>query len=96
MGTSFLKTAISSGVNTFQVKATDENGLWSKEVTELTIRRLPAFYETWWAYLFYVLIVMGISGYSLYLYLKRVDRKNNEMWADILSLEVLLLPVLHP
>ena len=43
---------------------------------------LPAFYETWWAYLFYVLIVMGVSGYSLYLYLKRVDRKNNEMWAD--------------
>ena len=34
------------------------------------------------AYLFYVLIVMGVSGYSLYLYLKRVDRKNNEMWAD--------------
>lgn len=73
---------LSKGTYTFQVKATDENGLWSKEVTELTIRRLPAFYETWWAYLFYVLIVMGVSGYSLYLYLKRVDRKNNEMWAD--------------
>ena len=72
---------LSKGTYTFQVKA-DENGLWSKEVTELTIRRLPAFYETWWAYLFYVLIVMGVSGYSLYLYLKRVDRKNNEMWAD--------------
>ena len=66
---------LSKGTYTFQVKATDENGLWSKEVTELTIRRLPAFYETWWAYLFYVLIVMGVSGYSLYLYLKRVDRK---------------------
>ena len=73
---------LSKGTYTFQVKATDENGLWSKEVTELTIRRLPAFYETWWAYLFYVLIVMGVSGFSLYLYLKRVDRKNNEMWAD--------------
>lgn len=74
---------LSKGTYTFQVKATDENGLWNKEVTELSIRRLPAFYETWWAYLFYVLIVMGVSGYSLYLYLKRVDRKNNnEMWAD--------------
>lgn len=73
---------LGKGTYNFQVKATDQNGLWSKEVTELTIRRLPAFYETWWAYLFYVLMVMGISGYSLYLYLKRVDRKNNEMWAD--------------
>lgn len=34
---------LSKGTYTFQVKATDENGLWSKEVTELTIRRLPAF-----------------------------------------------------
>lgn len=73
---------LGKGTYNFQVKATDQNGLWSKEVTELTIRRLPSFYETWWAYLFYVLMVMGISGYSLYLYLKRVDRKNNEMWAD--------------
>lgn len=73
---------LGKGTYTFQVKATDENGLWSKEVTELTIRRLPSFYETWWAYLCYVLIAMGISGYSLYFYLKRVDRKNNEMWAD--------------
>ena len=73
---------LGKGTYTFQVKATDENGLWSKEVTELIIRRIPAFYETWWAYLFYILMVMGISGYSLYLYLRRVDRKNNEMWAD--------------
>lgn len=81
---------LSKGTYTFQVKATDENGLWSKEVTELTIRRLPAFYETWWAYLFYVLIVMGVSGYSLYLYLKRVDRKNNEMWADSKEMRIYL------
>lgn len=84
---------LSKGTYTFQVKATDENGLWSKEVTELTIRRLPAFYETWWAYLFYVLIVMGVSGYSLYLYLKRVDRKNNEMWADRDSKEMIKMRI---
>lgn len=73
---------LNKGSYIFQVKATDENGLWSKEVTELVIHRLPAFYETWWAYLFYLLVVMGVSGYSLFLYLKRVERKNNEMWAD--------------
>lgn len=70
------------GTYTFRVKATDENGLWSQEVTELTIRRLPAFYETWQAYLFYVLAVSGMAAYLLYLYLQRVERKNNEMWQD--------------
>lgn len=73
---------LNKGNYIFQVKATDENGLWSKEVTELAIHRLPAFYETWWAYLFYILVVTGVSAYSLFLYLKRVERKNNEMWAD--------------
>lgn len=70
------------GTYTFQVKATDENGLWSKEVTELTVHRLPAFYETWWAYLLYALATLGAAGYALFLYLKRMERKNNEMWAD--------------
>lgn len=70
------------GTYTFQVKATDENGLWSKDVTELTVRRLPAFYETWWAYLLYALATLGAAGYALFFYLKRVERKNNEMWAD--------------
>lgn len=70
------------GTYTFQVKATDENGLWSDEVTELTICQLPAFYETWWAYLFYTLVVFGIVGYNLRIYQKRLKRKNNEMWED--------------
>lgn len=73
---------LNKGDYTFLVKATDENGLWSKEITRLTIRRLPAFYETWWAYSFYVLLALGLAGYGLYLYLKRIERKNNEMWAD--------------
>ena len=73
---------LNKGKYLFEVRCTDAEGAWSKSVVTLQIVRLPAFYETWWAYLFYVLIVMGVSGYSLYLYLKRVDRKNNEMWAD--------------
>ena len=73
---------LAKGTYRFRVKATDENGLWSNEVTELTIRRLPAFYETWWAYLCYILLALGIIYYLLYLYLKRMERKNNELWED--------------
>ena len=48
------------GTHTFQVKATDENGQWSNHITELTIRKAPAFYETWWAYTLYALAIGGI------------------------------------
>lgn len=73
---------LDKGRYTFQVKATDKNGLWSDKITELTIHRLPAFYETWWAYLLYLLAVTGIAGYCLYLYLKRERQKNDEIWTD--------------
>lgn len=70
------------GTYTFQVKATDENGLWSNETTELRIYRAPAFYETWWAYLIYIVTVAGTLSYFLYIYLRRIKRKNEELWAD--------------
>jgi ligand-binding sensor domain-containing protein/AraC-like DNA-binding protein len=66
----------------FRVKATDANGLWSNEVTTLTIHRLPAFYETWWAYTLYILAVLGLLFYAIYAYVKRVERKSTELWSD--------------
>lgn len=49
----------------FKVKATDDNGLWSDNIAELRIVRLPAWYETWLAYVIYVLL-LGAAGYQLY------------------------------
>lgn len=74
--------SLPKGRYVFQVKATDENGLWCDEVTGLTVVRLPAFYETWWAYLIYVVLIISSLTYCVYWYLKRVERKNNELWAD--------------
>lgn len=73
---------LDKGKYTFQVKATDKNGLWSDKITQLTIHRLPAFYETWWAYLFYLLATTTLAGYCLYTYLKREKRKHDEIWTD--------------
>ena len=73
---------LDKGKYIFQVKATDKNGLWSNEITEVVIHRLPAWYETWWAYLIYVLLCAGFLSYCIYIYLKRMKRKNDEKWAD--------------
>lgn len=66
----------------FEVKATDENGRWGDSVTILYIERLPAFYETWWAYILYTLLlstaVIGIVRY----YLLRARKRNERLWSE--------------
>lgn len=49
-----------SGTYTFQLKATNENGVWSGYIRELTVVVLPPFWATWWAYLFYAISAIGI------------------------------------
>lgn len=73
---------LSKGTYTFQVKATDKNGLWSNQITELEIYRLPAFYETWWAYLIYICISLGLIALFFYLYIRQMKRENNKKLVD--------------
>jgi len=56
--------SLSKGTYTFQVKATDENGVWINEPTSLTIKVEPAPYETWWAYAFYFIILVLILYFT--------------------------------
>ena len=73
---------LDKGTYRFEVKAIDENGLWSKNVTSITLNRLPAFYESTWAYLLYSFLAFLIVSYLLVWYIKRMQRKNNELWQD--------------
>jgi len=73
---------LDKGKYTFEVKATDKNGLWSNAVTTITIHRLPAFYETWWAYTLYILVIAAIVWAILHLYLQRVKQENDKKVAE--------------
>lgn len=73
---------LDKGYYTFQVKATDKNGLWSDKVTEIKIHRLPALYETWWAYTLYIFLVIGIVWIILRLYLLRVKQENSQKLSE--------------
>ncbi|MBS2099583.1 two-component regulator propeller domain-containing protein [Carboxylicivirga linearis] len=70
------------GTYTFQVKATDKHGLWSNEITELTIIRLPFWYESSWAYLIYIFLATAILGYIIYINRKRIELQSRKKWAD--------------
>ena len=50
---------LKSGTYKFKLKVTNENGIWNGYIREMTVVVLPPFWATWWAYILYLLIVIG-------------------------------------
>ncbi len=57
---------LAAGNYDFKVKIAGPDGKWSQETTLLRIVVLPPWYQTWWAWLLYVLAFAG----SVYLYIE--------------------------
>lgn len=73
---------LDKGHYTFEVKATDSNGLWSDPVAVLEIERLPAFYESTLAYCIYALLSLLAVALLIYWVHRRDEEKNEQMWSD--------------
>lgn len=77
---------VPKGKHTFEVKATDENGQWSKHITKFTINRLPAWYETIWAYIIYIMTAVGIVYLILRQYLLIMkEREERQLVENLLK-----------
>lgn len=74
--------SLPKGEYILEFKACDENNYWNQEPSALVIYRAPAFYATWWAIAIYVLLALLVLGYILHLYLKHINKENEEMWSD--------------
>jgi signal transduction histidine kinase/CheY-like chemotaxis protein/ligand-binding sensor domain-containing protein len=61
------------GSYTFQVSATDNNGLWSPAVRELSITIYPPFWASTWAYLLYGLLVLVLLRMYLRFRVKKLQ-----------------------
>ena len=61
------------GTFTFKIKAIGDAQVWS-EPFEYTFTILPPWWHTWWAYVFYAVIIFGVSGW----YVQRLRRKIKE------------------
>ena len=69
---------LNKGKYLFEVRCTDAEGAWSKSVVTLQIVRLPAFYETWWANMLYLLI-LGLSAFFfIHRYRNRLMQKQHK------------------
>ncbi len=65
-----------SGEYTFQVKAQNQNGIWTKQAKELGITILPPFYMTWW-----FILLASLLGSLLFIFIYRflVHAKTNKL-----------------
>lgn len=70
------------GNYTFQVKTMDDKGMWDENYTELRIYREPAWYETIFAHVCYVLLGIAFLLYVAHRYQRRVRRRNEKQVAE--------------
>ena len=67
-------TNLKPGSYRFQVRASNNDGLWNEQGAALTLRILPAPWETWWAYLTYVALALGLLSLYVRARIGRLER----------------------
>lgn len=70
-------SALPPGNYTFRINATDDNGLWSSTIKEIKLIIKPPFWATWWAWVLYVLIAVGIVRWYLVFRERRLKIQQN-------------------
>ena len=69
----FTFTRLAPGTYTLQVKAANEDGVWSEPV-QLELIFLPKWFQTWW---FKILVLLFVAGFFYSLYKYRVGQLKN-------------------
>ena len=71
-------TNLPAGTYTFRVKATNNDGIWSDNQAELIITVEPPFWWSWYARLFYLVLLVAGVYYYVQLRLKRAERQHQQ------------------
>ena len=69
-------TNLPAGTYTFRVKATNNDGIWSDKEANLKITVEPPFWWSWYAKLFYLLLLGTAIWYYVHLRLKRAEHRH--------------------
>ncbi len=82
-------TNIKPGKFVFRVKGSNNDGIWNEHGATLHIHVLPAPWNTWWAYLLYVVLCGSLFLYIRKLILLRVkERKEKERLEEVNQLKM--------
>lgn len=61
------------GKYTFEVKASNNDGVWNDEIKRINIVIQPPVWGTWYAYLFYAIVIVGAIVLIMYYLIKKRD-----------------------
>lgn len=70
-------TNLGPGTYTFHVKASNNDNVWNQKGSSLTIRILPPFWRTTWAYLTYIIAILALIWYIWYQTILRIRYKKD-------------------
>lgn len=85
---------IPKGYNEIEVKATDKDGYWTNNSMTIRLYLSPQWYETWFAYTIYILIVLTATLYLIHIYIKRQKDKNRILMEErIAQMKYRFLPI---
>ncbi|QQS35011.1 MAG: response regulator [Ignavibacteriales bacterium] len=79
-------TNLDAGEYVFKVKACNLDGVWNEEEASIKIIISPPFWATWWAYTFYILLVLSIF-YAVRRYEMNRLRLKNQVKLDEVKLK---------
>jgi len=71
-------TNLAPGKYVFKVKAMNRVGQWSGREKELSIRILPPWYKTIWAFMIYSTLIL-ILLYIVYIFLSKINKYRNDL-----------------
>jgi len=60
-------TNLPKGKYVFRVKSTNAEGVWMENERNITIIKQPSFWESYWGYLFYFIIFLGLAALAIYI-----------------------------
>lgn len=70
---------LSVGDYTFNLIASNNDGLWNNDALQYTIKVVRPWSNTWWFYLLIVILIIGITLLIYYLRLKNLRRRQSEL-----------------
>jgi len=76
-------TKVKPGKYTFMVRATNSDGVWSKNTAQLKVTIVPPFWKTIWFYIFCILL-LAFTVYTLYkLRIKSLERGKSILESEV-------------
>lgn len=59
-------TNLDPGTYTFRVRGSNNEGVWNRKSAGIQINVLPPYWRTWWAYVLYALVILGLVAWFVH------------------------------